>query len=151
MQFARGPDPPSSPRARLRSRLTRCAAWLACLLAPVLFACVAPARNLEELIIQDSTYLDPVSMLPYSGRVIRHFQGEDSLLQLEATLRGGTWEGELTVYHESGRVRYQGEMSGGAQCGGWIENENATEPETVYQAITEDLESLVIYPECPDG
>ena len=131
-------------------RLTRCAALFACLLAPALLACVpAPTRNLEELIIQDSTYLDPASMLPYSGRVVRHFPGEDSLLQLEASLSDGTWEGELTVYHESGRVRYQGEMSGGAQCGGWIENENPAEPETVYQAITEDLESLVIYPECP--
>jgi len=132
-------------------RMNRCAVRLACLLAPALFACApTPTRNLDALIIQDSTYLDPVSMLPYSGRVVRHFPGEDSLLQLEAGLRNGTWEGELTVYHESGRVRYQGEMSGGAQCGGWIENENPAEPETVYQAITEDLESLVIYPECPD-
>lgn len=133
-------------------RLTRCAGLSACLLTSALCACApTPTRDLEELIIQDSTYLDPVSMAPYSGRVVRHFPGEDSVLQLEASLRNGTWEGELTVYHESGRVRYQGEMSGGARCGGWIENENPAEPETVYQAITEDLESLVIYPECPGG
>lgn len=117
-----------------------------------LCACApTPTRDLDELIVQDSTYLDPGTMLPYSGRVERYFRGDEGLLQLEATLRDGTWAGELTVYHESGRVRYQGEMSAGAQCGGWIENENPTEPESVYQAIREDLESLVMYPECPDG
>ncbi len=90
-------------------------------------------------------------MLPYSGRVFRNFPGEEERVQLEATLRDGTWEGELTVYHETGRVRYQGEVSGGARCGGWIENEAPTAPETVYEAIKEDLESLVMYPGCPDG
>lgn len=108
-------------------------------------------RDLDDLIVEDSTYLDPGTMLPYSGRVVRYFRGEERVRQVEATLRDGTWEGELTVYHSSGRVRYQGEMSAGAQCGGWIENENPTEPESVYQAIREDLESLVMYPECPDG
>ena len=89
-------------------------------------------------------------MLPFSGPVFRNFPGEDGRVQLETTMRDGTWEGELTVYHETGRVRYQGEMSGGAQCGGWIENEVAAEPESVYEAIKEDLESLVMYPACPE-
>ena len=62
-------------------RMTRFAARLACLLAPTLFACApTPTRNLDELIVQDSTYLDPVSMLPYSGRVVRHFPGERQCL-----------------------------------------------------------------------
>ncbi len=119
--------------------------------ALVLFACQAPAREIGELVVQDTTYLDPGTMLPYSGRVFRNFPGEEGRPQLEATLRDGTWEGELTVYHESGRVRYQGEMSGGARCGGWIENEAPTTPESLYEAIKEDLESLVMYPACPDG
>ena len=120
-------------------------------MAFVLFACQAPAREIGELVVQDTTYLEPATMLPYSGRVFRNFPGEEERVQLEATLRDGTWEGELTVYHETGRVRYQGEMSGGARCGGWIENEAPTAPETVYEAIKEDLESLVMYPGCPDG
>ena len=88
-------------------------------------------------------------MLPYSGPVFRNFPDDDDRVLLRATLKGGTWEGELSVYHETGRVRYQGEMAGGARCGGWIQNEAPEEPESVYEAIKEDLESLVMYPECP--
>ncbi len=114
------------------------------------FACMQiPPREITELVVQDSTYLDPETMLPYSGPVFRNFLGEEGRTQFEATLRDGTWEGEFTVYHETGRIRYQGEMSGGTQCGGWIENEDLVEPETVYEAIRQDLEALVIYPDCP--
>ena len=125
---------------------------LLALVAVALFACDSrPARDLGELIVQDSTYLDPETMLPYSGRVLRHFSGdEEGRMFLEATLRDGTWEGELTIYHTTGRIRYQGEMSGGARCGAWTENENPVEPESVYDAIKEDLESIVLYPECPE-
>lgn len=120
------------------------------LLIASLVACTQiPPREVTELVVQDSTYLDPVTMLPYSGPVFRNFPGEEGRTQFEATLRDGTWEGELTVYHGTGRVRYQGQMSGGAQCGGWIENEDWVEPETVYEAIKQDLEALVIYPDCP--
>ena len=125
--------------------------WPVALVVLALGGCQAPSRELTELVVQDSTYLDPETMLPFSGRVFRNFAGEVGGLQLEAAMREGTWEGELTVYHESGRIRYQGEMSGGARCGAWVENENPTEPETVYEAIKEDLESLVMYPECPGG
>lgn len=110
-----------------------------------------PARGIGELVVQDSTYLDPETLLPYSGRVFRNFPGEAGGTQLEATLRDGTWEGDFTIYHETGRIRYEGEMSGGSQCGAWIENESAVEPESAYEAIKEDLESLVIYPDCPEG
>lgn len=110
-----------------------------------------PAREIGELVVQDSTYLDPETLLPYSGRVFRNFPGEAGGTQLEATLRDGTWEGDFTIYHETGRIRYEGEMSGGSQCGAWIENESAVEPESAYEAIKEDLESLVIYPDCPEG
>ena len=125
--------------------------WPVALVVLALGGCQAPSRELTELVVQDSTYLDPETMLPFSGRVFRNFSGEDGGPQLEAAMRDGTWEGELTVYHESGRIRYQGEMSGGARCGAWVENENPAEPETVYEAIKEDLESLVMYPECPEG
>ena len=113
-----------------------------------LAACAqAPPREITELVVQDSTYLDPETMLPYSGPVFRNFPADEGGTQFEATLRDGTWEGELTIYHETGRVRYEGEMSGGAQCGAWIENENPVESESIYEAIKEDLESLVIYPD----
>ena len=121
-----------------------------------------PPRELTELVVQDSTYLDPETLTPYSGAVVHHFapaspSGGDEASdperrrQLEATLKGGAWEGELTVYHPTGRIRYQGEMRAGARCGAWTENENPNEPETFYGAIREDLESLVMYPECPQG
>ena len=111
----------------------------------------APPREITELVVQDSTYLDPETMLPYSGPVFRNFPADEGGTQFEATLRDGTWEGELTIYHETGRVRYEGEMSGRAQCGAWIENENPVESESIYEAIKEDLESLVIYPDCPES
>lgn len=125
--------------------------WPAALVLLALAGCQAPSRELTELVVQDSTYLDPETMLPFSGRVFRNFAGEDGGPQLEASMRDGTWEGELTVFHETGRIRYQGEMSGGARCDAWVENENPTEPESVYEAIKEDLESLVIYPECAES
>lgn len=131
------------------ARLLRPPALVA-LAAFIFFACAqTPPREITELVVRDSTYLDPETMLPYSGRVFHSFPGEDGRIQLEATLRDGTWEGEFTIYHETGRLRYEGEMSGGTQCGAWSENENPVEPESVYEAIKEDLESLVIYPDCP--
>ncbi|MGI9626056.1 MAG: hypothetical protein ACR2QM_04415 [Longimicrobiales bacterium] len=109
----------------------------------------APPRDIAELVVQDSTYLDPETATPYTGPVFKRFvDGED--IQVEAVLVDGTWEGELTIYHTTGRIRYQGEMSGGAQCGGWVENEATVAPESAYEAIKEDLESLVMYPACPE-
>ena len=114
-------------------------------------SCAGPsARSLDELVVQDQSYLDPDTMTPYSGPVFRTFPGQDEGVQLRATLRDGTWEGDLTVYHPTGRVRFQGEMSDGAQCGGWIEDDRPTAPESLYEEIKQDLESLVMYPACPD-
>ena len=109
-----------------------------------------PSRPLTELVVRDSTYFDPATGLPFSGRVFHDFGGEEGGRQLEAAMRDGTWEGELAVYHPTGRIRYEGEMSGGARCGVWVENENPVEPQSAYQAIREDLESLVVYAECPE-
>ncbi len=131
-------------------RLTMAAAMAVPVFAFAIVSCSpAPGRSLRELVVRDSTYLDPVTEAPYSGRVFHDFDGEEGGRQLEATMEGGTWEGELTVYHPTGRIRYQGELSGGVRCGAWVENENPVEPESAYEAIKEDLESLVMYPECP--
>ena len=137
---------------RSRAAAGRSRVVLAALVLLALFACGrTPPREIGELVVRDSTYLDPETLLPYSGRVFRDFPGEDGGTQLEATLRDGTWEGEFTIYHETGRIRYEGEMSGGSQCGAWVENDSPVEPESVYEAIKEDLESLVIYPDCGEG
>jgi len=113
-------------------------------------ACVGPApRDLAELIVEDSTYLDPDTRTPYTGSVFRSFPERPGQTQLESRLADGTWHGELTVYHSTGRVRYQGEMSAGVQCGGWVENEESRPPGSLYEEVKEDLESLVMYPPCP--
>ena len=153
--------------SRARQAVRPARSWLrlaaGLLLGPAAAACNAsPPRELADLVVRDSTYLDSETLTPYTGPVVHHFAAaapsdEDAesaperRRQLEATLRDGAWEGELTVYHPTGRIRYQGEMRAGARCGAWTENENADEPETVYEAIREDLESLVIYPDCPEG
>lgn len=125
-------------------------AWL---LAPLLWSCdLAPTRSLDELTVVDSTYVDPDTGEPYSGYVTARWperMGGGS--RLEARLLAGTWEGEFTLYHPTGRIRQQGVMSGGAPCGGWVENENPAVPESMLQEVTEELESLVIYGECPGG
>lgn len=138
-------------RGSMRRTLAAAVAVLALALIAVASCSKPPSRPLTELVVRDSTYFDPATGLPFSGRVFHDFGGEEGGRQLEAAMRDGTWEGELTVYHPTGRIRYEGEMSGGARCGVWVENENPVEPESAYQAIREDLESLVVYPECPGG
>ena len=116
-----------------------------------LSACSGPTpRSLDELVVRDQTYLDPETLEPYSGPVFRSFPSPDEGVQVRATLRDGTWEGLLTVYHPTGRVRLQGEMSAGAQCGGWVEDDRPTAPESLYEEIKQDLESIVMYPACPE-
>lgn len=125
---------------------------LAFLCAVALGGCSGPAgRDLGELLVRDSLYLDPETHAPYSGPVFRSFPAEEGGgVQLRATLRDGAWEGEMTLYHPTGRVREQGETAGGAKCGGWIENERPEAPASVYAEIKEDLESLVVYAACPE-
>ena len=117
----------------------------------LLAGCRGPApRDLDELVVSGRSYLDPGTGEPYSGPVFRTFPADPDRRQLEARLRGGTWDGELTVYHPTGRIRYQGEMANGSQCGGWIQTEEATPPDDPMEAVREELESIVIYPACPD-
>lgn len=118
-----------------------------CLLLGACFG--PPPRDLAELIVEDSTYLDPATQAPYAGPVFRSFPELPDVIQLESTLADGTWQGELTVYHRTGRIRYQGEMSEGVQCGAWVENDEPEVPGSLYEEIKEELESLVMYPPCP--
>jgi hypothetical protein len=105
--------------------------------------------NLDTLVLQDSTYLAPGTREPFTGRVVRYFPGDSGRVQIEGTLRDGTWEGELTVYHRSGRIRYQGRLAGGAPCGAWTENREDAEAGNLYLLLKQDIESMGIYPPCP--
>ncbi len=106
--------------------------------------------ELGTLVQKDSTYLAPGTLLPFSGPVVRHFAGAPDKVQIQGTLENGTWEGELTVYHVSGRIRYQGRLSAGAPCGAWVENREDKEAGSLYLMLKQDIESMGIYPECPD-
>ena len=128
------------------------AVGLALAVAPFLLrACTsAPPTDLNMLVRGDSTYFAPGTLEPFSGRVVRYFTNAPDKIQIEGTLENGTWEGELTVYHESGRIRYQGVMSRGAPCGAWVENREDEPAESVYQMLKQEIESLGLYPECPE-
>lgn len=123
----------------------------AVLLAGMLASACGPARgrDLEELVLRDSTYLDPSTLEPYSGPVYRVFPDDPERIQLEGRLREGAWNGELTVYHANGRIRYQGRLVDGAQCGAWIENATEEAAPSLYEEIVGEIENLSVYPECP--
>jgi len=109
-----------------------------------------PPTELGTLVLRDSTYLAPGTLEPFSGRVVRHFADAPGKIQIEGTLEDGAWEGELTVYHESGRIRYQGRLSAGAPCGAWVENREDEAAGSLYLMLKQDIESMGIYPECPE-
>jgi hypothetical protein len=108
------------------------------------------ASDLDSLTRRDSTYLSPGTLQPFSGNVVRYFPGERRHAQLEGTLENGVWEGEFTVYHESGRVRYQGRMSKGAPCGAWLDNRDDEAPGSILEELERDIRSMGVYPPCPD-
>jgi hypothetical protein len=107
-----------------------------------------PARDLRELAVEDSTYYDPVSGRPFTGRVFRPFSGDSTRIEIEGRLLDGAWDGELRVFHPSGRVRYEGAFSMGSRCGPWTENASDRETEDAYEGLLSEVESMAIYPPC---
>lgn len=107
------------------------------------------ARDLDELRLEDSTYVASETGAPFSGPVFSTFPDDPGMVQLEGTLREGTWHGELTVYHPNGRIRYQGRLVDGTQCGAWIQNRDSIAPERIHEVLKQEIESLGMYPECP--
>jgi antitoxin component YwqK of YwqJK toxin-antitoxin module len=103
---------------------------------------------LDSLVLRDSLYLDAGTGAPFTGFVARRF--EDGALQLEGRLEDGTWNGELTVWHPGGSVRYQGRLVDGAQCGAWVENRDEGEETSVYEELKREIESMGLYPPCPE-
>lgn len=109
-----------------------------------------PPADLSTLVQQDSVYLTPDTGEPFTGRVFRRFADKPDANQIEGALQDGRWEGEFTAYHPSGRVRYQGRMHEGAPCGAWVENRDDEEAEDIYQALKQEIESMGLYPPCPE-
>ncbi len=115
----------------------------------LLGACVASApRDLSELVVEDSLYLDASTGLPYSGPVFRPFADDSFRIQLEGELLNGTWDGELLVYHANGRVRYMGSFAKGERCGPWTENADSVAPANLYEDFVREVESMGLYPPC---
>ena len=107
-----------------------------------------PERDLTELVLQDSTYFAPETMEPYTGDVLKYFPDNPDKVQLEGSLRGGTWHGELVVYHPNGRVRYLGSFKTGERCGAWTENQDPDPPGDIYEELKQEIESIGLYPLC---
>ena len=106
-------------------------------------------RALDELVIRDSVYLDPETLTPFTGPVFSLFEEDPGAEQIRGELRDGVWSGEMTVYHENGRVRYMGSFDSGERCGPWVENRDADPPEDVLTELKQEVESMGLYPECP--
>lgn len=127
--------------ARLLLVVATCALW----------ACSETPRDLRDLQVVDSTYIEPATGEPWSGAVVRYFEDDSTLVQLEGALLEGAWHGELVVYHPNGRVRYMGSFERGERCGPWTENADSTELGSIYEALVREVETMGIYPPCEGG
>jgi hypothetical protein len=129
-----------------------------CLIFPLLLvlACghaiepSVPAKDLAELVIRDSTYYAPETMVPYTGPVFSRFTLHPDQVQLEGRLQDGTWDGELRIYHRDGRIRYEGRFEHGERCGAWTENTDPRPQTNVLDELKDGIESLALYPPCSD-
>ena len=111
--------------------------------------CGGPApRDLSELVVRDSTYLDPVSLEPYSGPVFRTFADAPADIQIEGSLYQGSWDGEFRAYHPNGRIRYMGNFVRGRQCGAWTENADSVPTGSLYEEVVREVETMGLYPPC---
>jgi len=122
---------------------------IAPILAVVAGCSVARPTDLSMLVERDSTYLLPGTFEPFSGPVVRYFATDPAKVQVEGTLEDGVWEGEMTVYHVSGRIRYQGRLSAGSPCGAWVENQSDEAAESVFEELKQQINSMGLYPPCP--
>lgn len=114
-------------------------------------ACGGPEpMDLNALVVRDSLYVVPGSGVPYTGPVFRDFPDGTGRLQLEGSLREGEWHGEIRIYHPNGRIRYMGSFDMGSMCGPWTENADSTRNESVYEDLVDEIESLGMYPPCPE-
>jgi hypothetical protein len=125
--------------------------WALLLLGVLISGCARPASDIERLVLRDSMYFEQETLEPFTGRVYKSFAEDPSALQLSGTLKDGLWNGELTVYYSNGRVRYQGDLTDGERCGTWLENRDEDQPGDLLAQVMEEIESLAMYPSCPDS
>lgn len=120
-----------------------------------LVACTGDAFSepveLRDLRLRDSTYFEPETLAPYTGPVSSTFLTDPEKVQIEGEMLDGTWHGELRVYHRDGRIRYEGQFQRGMRCGAWTENTDPRPTSNVYEDLVTVIETLAMYPPCPDG
>ena len=105
---------------------------------------------LDELVLQDSIYMDAETLEPFTGRVERVFEDDPREVQLRGDLVNGMCNGYIIVYHENGRIRYMGSLADGEKCGEWIENRDSDPPSDILAELKQEIESLGIYEPCPE-
>jgi hypothetical protein len=123
---------------------------LLAVLVTALAGCEQPPRELTDLRVVDSLYMDPATGDLWTGAIVRHFEDEPEMVQIEGELLEGSWHGDLTVYHPNGRIRYMGSFNRGERCGAWTENADSTDLGSVYEALMREVETMGLYPPC-DG
>ena len=50
-----------------------------------------------------------------------------------------------------GRIRYMGRFANGDRCGAWTENQDPDPPGSIYQELKQEIESMGLYPPCPEA
>ena len=124
-------------------------------LLAALAACTGDAFSepveLRDLVVRDSTYFEPETLAPYTGRVSSTFLTDPDNVQVEGEMLDGTWHGELRIYHRDGRIRYEGRLEHGVRCGAWTENTDPRPTSNVYEDLVTVIETLAMYPPCSDG
>jgi hypothetical protein len=106
--------------------------------------------ELRDLVLRDSTYHEPVTLEPYTGPVSSAFLTDFDKMQIEGEMLDGVWHGMLRVYHRDGRIRYEGRLEQGVQCGPWTENTDPEPPTSIYEELVTEIESLALYPLCSE-
>ena len=88
------------------------------------------ARNLDELVQQGDTLLDPETMRPYSGPAFQLFANQPALLRskgpvkvrMMCALLDGQMHGPHETYHKGGRLRSKGEFIHGTFHPKWFDH-----------------------------
>jgi hypothetical protein len=76
------------------------------------------------------------------------FLTDSERTQIEGEMLDGVWHGDFRVYHLDGRIRYEGRLEHGVQCGAWTENTDPRPPSSIYEELVSEIESLGLYPPC---
>jgi MORN repeat protein len=67
-------------------------------------ACGSDARPVEELVRSGDRFLEPETMLPYSGLAFATFQGQPSVVAQRLSLRNGAYHGPFEAYFQNRKL-----------------------------------------------